>query len=388
MTEQEFKDYYADQLIIQYKTQQKARATVGAVVSQSPASAGVNGKGSYVIVGSPTIVDGVVSNFSQTNLLFIDTAIDTGDVESLEVQIKFTTGAAFNHTFEGILGCVKGTFGFYITQEGVLRGVYLDNKGTHDNPIGSGLQPNTTYYAKMLLGANFAILFLSTDGVVWNETIYSSDDEHEITGDYFMVSTYPFSGSIDLNETYIKINGEAWTGYSTVNVDLPSLIINGYDLETASGKQLDIIGQYIGLKRTVRALIGNSNTNVLSDEQYRVLLRLKLIKNTNFSSTSQLRAALYAWFPMSIRLYDNRDMTYDYQLSSFWSELLNVLVVEELLPVPMALGYTATIVPNLLELYGYSDYGGLNNNPNGYSSYQTGFKGRYLSYGDKFAGDE
>lgn len=388
MTEQEYKDYYANLLILQYKTKQKARETVGVLVSQSPSSAGQYGKGQFVIVGSPTIVDGVVSNFSNTNLLFIDTPIDTGEVESLEAQVKFSTGPTFPHTFEGIIGCVKGTFGFYITNEGVLRGVYLDNKGTHDNPIASGLLPNTTYYAKMVLGGNLAILSISEDGEHWSDTIYSSDDEHEILGDYILVSTYPFNGSVDLNKTYIKINGKAWAGYSVVNVNLPDLIINGFDLETAEGKQLDILGKYIGLNRVVRALIGTSNTNILNDEQYRLLLKLKLIKNTNYSSTSQLKSALYAWFPTSIRLYDNRDMTYEYQLSSLFSELINVIVAEELLPVPMALGYTATIVPNLLELYGYSDYGGLNNNPNGYSDYSNGLKGRFLSYGDKFAGEE
>ena len=89
-----------------------------------------------------------------------------------------------------------------------------------------------------------------------------------------------------------------------------------------------------------------------------------------------------------IKRTDRKDEKRTEELSSFWSELLNVIIAEELLPVPMALGYTAEIVPNLLELYGYSDYGGLNNNPNGYSSYQTGFRGRYLSYGDVFAGEE
>ena len=54
----------------------------------------------------------------------------------------------------------------------------------------------------------------------------------------------------------------------------------------------------------------------------------------------------------------------------------------------MGVGYTAVIVPDLLELYGYSDYSGINDNPNGYSSYTDGFRGRYLSYGDKFAGEE
>lgn len=388
MTEQEYKDYYADMLILQYKTQQKARSTVGALVSQSPASNGTNGPVKYIVVGSPTISDGIVSGLGSGNYLFLDTDIDTGDVESLEVQVKFTTGSAFNHTFESVIGTAQGTFGFYITDEGVLRGVYLDDNGTHDNPISSGILPNTTYYAKMLLGADLAVLSISQDGVSWDETVYSSDDQQTISDPYFMVSTHPFSGAIDLNKTWIKINGKAWFGYVISNVDLPTTIINGYDLETAEGDTLDILGKYIGLKRQVRALIGDTQTNVLNDEQYRTLLRLKLIKNTNFSSTSQLRAALYAWFPTSIRLFDNRDMTIEYQLSSFWSELSNVIIAEELLPVPMSLGYTAEIVPNLLELYGYSDYGGLNDNPNGYSSYQTGFRGRYLSYGDVFAGEE
>lgn len=388
MTEQEYKDYYSDLLILQYKTKPKARATVGALVSQSPSVNGANGKVQYIVVGSPTISNGIVSNISKSNYLFLDTEINNDDVENLEVQVKFTTGAEFAHSFEGIFGCVNGTFSFYITQEGVLRGVYVDTVGTHDNVIAEGLQPNTTYYAKMVLGPNMAILSVSGDGKTWQDTIYSSSDQTTVNVPYYLVSTYPFTGSIDLNKTYIKINGEAWFGYSLVLLNLPQTIINGFDLDTAKGKALDILGQYIGLKRQVKSLIGTSQTNVLNDSQYRLLLKLKLIQNTNFSSTSQLKAALYAWFPTSIRLYDNRNMTYDYQLSAFWNDLINVIVAEDLLPVPMAIGYTATIVPNLLELYGYSDYGGLNDNPNGYSDYTSGFKGRYLSYGDKFAGEE
>ena len=384
----DYKEYYKDLLILQYKTQEKARATVGALVSQSGCKAGEYGKVEYYVVGSPTINEGVASGFSKNDYLVLNSTFDTADIETLEFCVKFTTGSSYQHNYESIMGTACGTFGFYVTDEGILRGVYLDNTGTHDNPVAS-IQLNTTYYAKMLLGNGIAILSISQDGNTWSDTIYSADDQHVINADpYYMVMAAPFSGSLDLNVTYVKINGETWGGYSLVDITLPEKIINGFDLETAEGQQLDILGQYIGLKRIVKALIGTSNTNILNDEQYRLLLKLKLIKNTNYSSTSQLRTALFAWFPTSIRLYDNRDMTIEYQLSSFWSELLNVIIAEELLPVPMALGYTAEIVPNLLELYGYSDYGGLNNNPNGYSSYQTGFRGRYLSYGDVFAGEE
>ncbi len=389
MTEEEYKQYYADQLILQYKTQQKARATVSALVSQSPAVNGVNGKVQYSVVGTPTIENGIVSNLNENNYLILTSEINTADVQTLEVQVKFTTGSSFNHTYEGVIGTAYGTFGFYITQEGVLRGVYLDSVGTHDNPISSGIQPDTTYWAKMVVSEGLAILSISFDGTSWYDTTFTAADQQPVdVSSYFMASTYPFTGSIDLNETYIKINNKSWFGYTLIPVDLPNTIINGYDLDTAEGSVLDIIGKYVGLNRTVKALIGNTNTNVLNDDQYRLLLRLKLIKNTNFSSTSQLKTALYAWFPTSIRLFDNRDMTYEYHFSSLFNGLIDVLIAEEIVPVPMALGYTCAIVPNLLELYGYSDYGGLNNNPNGYSSYQTGFKGRWLSYGDKFSGEE
>lgn len=160
-------------------------------------------------------------------------------------------------------------------------------------------------------------------------------------------------------------------------------MVNGFDLETAVGKQLDIIGKYIGLKRQVKVNIGDSDTNILNDDQYRILLKLKLVQNTNFSSTAQIREALYALFPNEIRLFDSRTMVYDYQLSTLFNDLVNVIIAEELLPLPMGVGYNINVVPDLLELYGYYGYDGLNDNPNGYSSYTDGFRGKYLSYGDR-----
>lgn len=160
-------------------------------------------------------------------------------------------------------------------------------------------------------------------------------------------------------------------------------IVNGFNLDTAVGKQLDTLGKYIGLNRKVKVNIGSSDTNILTDEQYRILLKLKLVQNTNFSSTAQIRAALYELFPNDIRLFDPRTMTYEYQLSTLFNDLVNVIIAEELLPLPMGVGYNINVVPDLLAIYGYYGYDGLNDNPNGYSSYTDGFKGKYLSYGDR-----
>lgn len=163
----------------------------------------------------------------------------------------------------------------------------------------------------------------------------------------------------------------------------PLDLVNGFNLDTAVGKQLDTLGKYIGLGRQVKVNIGSSDTNILTDDQYRILLKLKLVQNTNFSSTSQIRKALYELFPNDIRLFDPRTMVYEYQLSTLFNDLVNVIIAEELLPLPMGVGYNINVVPDLLSLYGYYGYDGLNDNPNGYSSYTDGFKGKYLSYGDR-----
>ena len=114
-----------------------------------------------------------------------------------------------------------------------------------------------------------------------------------------------------------------------------------------------------------------------------LLLKLKLIQNNNFSSTSQIKTALYQLFPEDIRLFDTRDMRYEYQLSTNFNDLVNVIIAEELLPLPMGGGYNIEVVPDLLKIFGYYGYDGLNDNPNGFSSYADGFRGRFLSYGDK-----
>lgn len=160
-------------------------------------------------------------------------------------------------------------------------------------------------------------------------------------------------------------------------------VINGFNILTAVGKQLDIIGKYIGLSRNVKEKVNSPATVILTDDQYRLLLQLKLVCNTSYSATSQIRKALYQLFPNDIRVFDDRTMEMEYQLSERFDGLERVIIAEELLPFPMGLGFNVIVVPDLLQLYGYYGYDGLNNNPNGYSSYTEGFRGKFLSYGDR-----
>lgn len=160
-------------------------------------------------------------------------------------------------------------------------------------------------------------------------------------------------------------------------------VINGFNIDTAVGKQLDMLGKYIGLSRVVKVKVSSPETTVLTDDQYRLLLKLKLVCNTSYSATSQIRSALYQLFPNDIRVFDDRTMQMEYELSMMFNGLENVIIAEELLPFPMGLGFNVVVVPDLLQLYGYYGYDGLNNNHNGYSSYTDGFRGKFLSYGDR-----
>lgn len=184
------------------------------------------GSVNYTVVGSPTIVDGVASGFSSSDNLYVDSPITSG-TNSIEVGCKFTTGTISEQ-------CVIGSrynfskYGFNIHSDGTLRtGVRVSVGGTEDNKVLFStlvLSANTTYYAIMSCSKSTHILTLkiSTDNENW--TSYSSDigafdnfvSAGRITAGY--TQNGAFLGSVDLNGTYIKVDGSAYFGVCPVEV--------------------------------------------------------------------------------------------------------------------------------------------------------------------------
>jgi hypothetical protein len=166
---------------------------------------------------------------------------------------------------------------------------------------------------------------------------------------------------------------------------LPQKVADGFDIETAVGKQLDILGKYIGFDRNVKLLLPETGSLVLDDDEYRQLLKLKIITNNTRATTSDIKTGLFNLFPTQIRLYDNRDMTYTYFINNSFPNMMNVIVSEELLPLPQGVGYKLIVVQkDITKFFGFSHYDGINNNPNGFSRYKTGFKNSFLRYKDRF----
>lgn len=173
----------------------------------------------YTVVGSPTIVDGVVSGFSATNSLRISSSIDV--TKPFEIFMKINTSDS--NLLQNIV-MLKGTSSVIAINATSHKPTFLMRYyGTDDllhsttATIQSGLENNTAYYLKGVFDTNGVSLSVSTDKTNWNTVTTPLPDDFVSWQVPSMVDLggydlYYFAGSIDLNETYIKVNGALWFG--------------------------------------------------------------------------------------------------------------------------------------------------------------------------------
>lgn len=143
---------------------------------------------------------------------------------------------------------------------------------------------------------------------------------------------------------------------------IPLAVTNGFNFGAiagdgyASGNQLDVIGQYVGVSRTGLGFSGTA-TITLDDTDYISLIKMGIIKNSSGSSLSQIMGLLFQFFPHQIFLYDHADMTMTYVISTSVGsqDLIQLFVTEGLLPTPMAVGVT-TLYPPTADLFSFRTY--------------------------------
>ena len=148
---------------------------------------------------------------------------------------------------------------------------------------------------------------------------------------------------------------------------------DAYNIDTAIGEQLDILGKYIGVDRfytstqlnddyfgfadatntggvsanivgfdnatspdksglflSSDAVIGNEFE--LNDETYRTLLKLKIIQNYSNHSMQSISESLFTFFGDSIIVVDNYDMTITYFIGDASSALVEAAIAKGVLP--------------------------------------------------------
>lgn len=172
-------------------------------------------------IGSPKVDNGVVSGFSSANYLKITDSFDVSAAQSWEVVYKIksgtdiTTGQSMcGHTgssnydpFTIDINSSKFQLGLCKSSSSNLL---KDQKGTYTVLV------DTTYWLKLTFNGSRYALSYSLDGVDFIEDVVLESTTKIWTSDLVLgrqqgsSSEYPFLGSIDLNECYIKINGELW----------------------------------------------------------------------------------------------------------------------------------------------------------------------------------
>ena len=154
---------------------------------------------------------------------------------------------------------------------------------------------------------------------------------------------------------------------------LAQQVQDGFGIDTVVGPQLDILGKYIGLPRTIGDpapadffgfvdYAGGGNMNgftsyagginltglfydytysgtrntALSDTAYRFMLKMKIILNSSDSTLFSIQAFLLLLFNGTVTVVDNRDMTLTYSVSV--NAPVSPTVLQPYLPKPMGVG--------------------------------------------------
>ncbi len=90
---------------------------------------------------------------------------------------------------------------------------------------------------------------------------------------------------------------------NVVFLELITDVENGFNIDTAVGVQLDVLGKYLGLSRFEVAE---------DDDTYREYLKFKIVQNNTNSSLEQIDQVLYDLFVLGVLVYDNSDMSLTY----------------------------------------------------------------------------
>lgn len=142
-----------------------------------------------------------------------------------------------------------------------------------------------------------------------------------------------------------------------VTIDLLPLDIKGaFDLDSAVGVQLDSIGKYMGASRSG---YGFDSFITLTDEDYRKLIKLLIVKNYSDATLYDMKNIINEYFGTSIILFDFKGMRMGYYLDiSVGSNNLAQLVVNNgILPAPMGVQLSASIyAPDINIFYGLVTY--------------------------------
>lgn len=203
--------------------------------------------------------------------------------------------------------------------------------------------------------------------------------------------------------------------------NIASQVQDGYDLETAVGVQLDVLGKYIGTDRffsiegvgdffgmTSYETLGSDTTvgftdyanyltdsggfltysslfgaGTLDDEDYRFMLKLRIVQNNSNHSNGEIDEGLFGFFGTDLILSDTKKMQIFYFVSGANLNLAIIAFGKGLLPRPMGVGLGGLIKRDK-KMFGFTNYNAtaIPSTITGFTNYTDGFtkEGEILTY--------
>ena len=166
-----------------------------------------------------------------------------------------------------------------------------------------------------------------------------------------------FMAWLEVNLDYLDKIIELMNSTEILPIGSPEFIdfINAFDIDYAIGMQLDILGLLIGQSRVVdfEPTGYSPPTNTLEDDDYRILLKAKIIKNCWKGNIQQLYAAWEILFSNNlIIIIDNQDMTMSCGIYNDFNLVIRDLIINGYI-IPKPEGVEINFFFGTLPVFGY-----------------------------------
>ena len=158
---------------------------------------------------------------------------------------------------------------------------------------------------------------------------------------------------------------------------------DAFNVDTAVGNQLDVIGKYAGVSRSG---YGFTSFITLNDTDYRTFIKLALILNRMGSSLYEIKNLLHEFFEGQIYVYDYSGMRLSYVVNQNIGsqDLVELFIIQNKLPVPMAVQRSTVILtPDVTGYFGFRRYYKASDNGGPFNRYAGTMDGKkWLRYSE------
>ena len=148
-------------------------------------------------------------------------------------------------------------------------------------------------------------------------------------------------------------------------LDLILQVRDAFNIDTATGVLLDVLGKYLGVNRDY--VNNDGEISLLDDEEYRTLIKFKAISNTSNASHYDIDMALYNFFGTSVRAHSDGNMEMTLFVPASAENVILAAIQQSALPTPLGVLANRIIVQNA-KFFGFVNY------QNQYAVYKTGFR--------------